>query len=533
MLGRAAGLALISMALAAAPAQAAEFETRPFETRAADGTALRGHVFLPAQATRPLATVLHLSPYFGGPGYSFQDTEDWASDGEIAFLLDAGFAVATVSMRGTGRSEGCLRFGDETDWADAHTVIQALAAQPWSNGSIGMYGHSYPAWSQLMAAATRPPALKAIVPTSGVTDLWSLLTRRGAPLSQGAGTAFTPMFIALTGHTPPEGVAQLACPDHVGNVLDNLAVTVSGDRTEFFAQRDLRDELTGNPIPTMTSIGIVAGDHDGHILQLEEMWDRLRADRTRFVLGQWAHETPTDYRPGWQEAVVGWFDHYLRGGPQRVEPGVVEYQDDALRWHTADRWPPPSRTATVHLSGTRVAPDGEPVEPVNASFVSADLDPGLTTAPPDEKGRQRASVCGPHQVLFASRPLRQDALLAGNFHVELTLTSALPGGNLSLFLWRTAGSGACPDTSASWFGRALMDLRHYETPGRSRDFPVGIPTRVSFRSHPLAAALRRGERIVVAIGGGSLELEPDPRHPLISVIGGTLRLPVAGGALDF
>jgi putative CocE/NonD family hydrolase len=500
--------------LLAAPAAAADVETVPFEARAADGKALRGHVFLPAGAPRPLGTVLHLSPYFGGPAYG-EDTEGWVDDADVAVLLDAGFAVAAVSMRGTGRSEGCLRFGDETDWTDAATVIQALAAQPFSNGNIGMYGHSYPAWSQFMAAAMRPPALKALVPTSGVTDLWSLLNRRGAPLTAGNGTAFAPLFTALTGHTPPDAIEQLACPDLAVAYRENLENTITGDRTPWFEARDLRERLTGSPVPTMTSIGIISGINDGHILQLEGMWDRLRSDRTRFVLGQWSHETPTTHKPDWQEQVVAWFDQHLRGGPERVPGGVVEYQDDSDRFHTTDRWPPASTPVEVPLPGTR-------------RFVSADNDPGLKTAPPDEKTRLYNSTCGPHQALFALPPLAEDALIAGNFEVDLTLTSTLPGGNLSVFLWRTTGDGSCPDDTATWFGRALMDLRHWETEGRSRDFPVLTPTRVRLRSHPLAAVVRKGERIVVAIGGGSSELEPDARHPVLTVSRGRLTLPAVG-----
>lgn len=529
LIASAGAVALAATGLAAAPAPAAEVETRPFDARSSDGTMLRGHVFLPKQAERPLATVLHFSPYFGGPGNSYRNTEEYAGTPEIAFLLDAGFALAAVSLRGTGRSDGCLRFGDEPDWRDGHAVIEAIAAQPWSNGRVGMYGHSYPAWSQFMAAATRPPALKAIVPTSGVIDLWSLLNRRGAPLTAGNGTAFAPLFTGLTGHQPPQAIAQLACPDLAASYRDNAENTVTGDRTDFFARRDLRAHLVDSPVATMTTIGIVSGINDGHILQHEGLWEILRPDRTRFVLGEWSHETPTAHKKGWRDQVVGWFDHYLRGGPQTVPPGVVEYQDDSNAWHTTDRWPPPSRTATVHLSGAGVVPDGEPVEPVRGTFDSADNDPGLKTAPPDEKTRLYNSTCGPHQLLFASRPLAEDTLLAGNFDADLTLTSSLPGGNLSLFLWRTAGSGACPDPTSSWFGRALMDLRHFETAGRSRDFPVGTPTRVRFRSHPMAALVRRGERIVVALGGGSSELEPDARHPRITVSGGTLTLPVATG----
>src|SRR3954462_12677113 len=132
---------------AATSARAADYDLVPIEAKAADGIVLRGHAYLPKQAPRPLATVLELSPYFDGPGHEFAGTDQFADNDEIAFLLDAGFAVAAVSMRGTGKSDGCMRFGDEVDWHDAGTVVQALAAQPWSNGNIGMYGHSYDAWS--------------------------------------------------------------------------------------------------------------------------------------------------------------------------------------------------------------------------------------------------------------------------------------------------------------------------------------------------------------------------------------------------
>jgi predicted acyl esterase len=527
MLRKTAGIALVLMALFAGPAAAAEIETIPLEARGDDGIALRGHVYLPVGAQRPLATVLHLAPYFGGAGYSFKNTEEWADDVEIAFLLDAGYAVAAFSMRGTGRSEGCLRLGDATDQRDAYNIIQTIAAQPWSNGNVGMYGHSYPGWSQFLAAAARPPALKAIVPTSGIVDLWSLLTRRGAPISAVGSTAFAAFVIGETGHQPPEGLEQLACPDLAVDAREISENTISGDRTPFYQLRDLRPALTPIPVPVMTSIGMISGNNDGHILQLEGMWGRFGADRSRFLLGQWSHEPPTDHKAGWHEQVVAWFDQYLRGGPTTVPPGVVEYQDDADDWHTANRWPPASTPMTLKLSGGgRAVPDGQPVTSFARTFESADNDPGLKTAPDDDHLRSYNSTCGPTQALFASEPFAQDTLLAGNFDIDLTLRSTLPGGNLSVFLWRTPADGSCPDPESSWFGRALMDLRHWQTPGTSRDFPVGVPTRLTLTSEPFAARMRQGERIVVAVGGGSSELEPDPRHPILTLTGGTVRIPV-------
>jgi len=512
---------------AATMARAAEYDLVPIEAKAADGTALRGHAYLPKQAPRPLATVLSYSPYFYGAGAENRGTDQLADDPEVSFLLDAGFAYAAVNMRGTGHSEGCMGFGDPTDVSDAATVVQTIASQPWSNGNVGMYGHSFPAWSQMMAMAGHPPALKAIVPTSGAFDLWSLLMRRGAPLNAEGSTAFGPIFTSATGHPPPYTINQ-GCPSFIDEYQAFSGNSTTGDRTDFYKARDLRDRVTGSPVAMMGSLGIISGLNDGHTLQFEGMWDRLRHDRTHFVLGQWSHEIPTDHKSDWHSQVIGWFDHWLRGGPDTVGPGV-EYQDDDDRWHKSDRWPPRSQPTVVKLSGDQVVPAGDKTDPVNATFQSADNDPGLRTDQPDDKTRVYDSTCGPHQALFVSRPLAQTVLLAGNIDVDLDLTSTLPGGNLSIFFWRTKADGSCPDQTASWWARALMDLRHWDTPGQSKDFPVGNPTRVRLRSHPFAAVVHKGERMVIAVGGGSSELEPDPRHPALTITRGAFTLPVVTG----
>ena len=50
-----------------------------------------------------------------------------------------------------------------SEQADLCQVIAWLAAQPWSTGSVGMYGTSYSGFNSLQVAAERPPALKAVV----------------------------------------------------------------------------------------------------------------------------------------------------------------------------------------------------------------------------------------------------------------------------------------------------------------------------------------------------------------------------------
>ncbi|MGO7638720.1 CocE/NonD family hydrolase, partial [Rhizobium leguminosarum] len=41
--------------------------------------------------------------------------------------------------------------------------IAWIAAQPWSNGAVGMIGISWGCFNSLQVAALRPPALKAVI----------------------------------------------------------------------------------------------------------------------------------------------------------------------------------------------------------------------------------------------------------------------------------------------------------------------------------------------------------------------------------
>ncbi len=157
----------LSLAIAALLAASAAAATagQPYEVTTADGVTLRGWVHFP-EGPGPYATILEFTPYIDNNG------DDSSADvGGFDYLLNAGYALARVSVRGTGRSGGCLHFGDRVDVDDVTTVINDLARQPWSTGKIGMVGHSYTAWTQDMAVSTAPEPLKAVVPTSGVINL--------------------------------------------------------------------------------------------------------------------------------------------------------------------------------------------------------------------------------------------------------------------------------------------------------------------------------------------------------------------------
>ena len=127
-----------------------------------DGVRLATDVFRPAGGG-PWPVLLKRTPY-GKKQAALMAAES------IADLVDHGYAVVVQDVRGRANSEGCwVPFAAERD--DGYDTVAWAAAQPWSSGRVGMFGISYLGLTQLLAAASRPPALGAIVPANAPSDL--------------------------------------------------------------------------------------------------------------------------------------------------------------------------------------------------------------------------------------------------------------------------------------------------------------------------------------------------------------------------
>jgi predicted acyl esterase len=88
------------------------------------------------------------------------------------------YAVVLCDNRGNGRSPGAPATGNDANY-DIYDGIEWAGTQPWSNGKVGMFGHSALCSSQLNAAGmvdvngnpNAPPHLKAILPWGCTTDV--------------------------------------------------------------------------------------------------------------------------------------------------------------------------------------------------------------------------------------------------------------------------------------------------------------------------------------------------------------------------
>ena len=157
-----------------------------------DGIELLADVYRPTRPGR-YPVLVAASPYprqIQNLGAPMGFIEAGASD----FFVPRGYVHLIVNLRGTGGSGGVFGFFDAQERQDMHDLVEWAAAQPWSDGNIGMIGISYFAMTQLEAAVEQPLHLKAIFPVAGTFDLYESATHHGL-----VSTSFITPFLGAVG----------------------------------------------------------------------------------------------------------------------------------------------------------------------------------------------------------------------------------------------------------------------------------------------------------------------------------------------
>src|SRR6188474_31649 len=119
-----------------------------------DGVVLRADVWLPSAEGR-FPTLVYRTPYNKAPVFTTYTL--------FGAAVKRGYAVVAQDVRGRYASDGAYR-AYQQEGRDGYDTIEWAAAQPWSNGSIGTWGLSYPGAVQWLAAVEAPPHLKAMFP---------------------------------------------------------------------------------------------------------------------------------------------------------------------------------------------------------------------------------------------------------------------------------------------------------------------------------------------------------------------------------
>ncbi len=134
-----------------------------------DGTRLAARIWMPeGTEQKPVPAVLEYLPYRKRDGTCARDESTYPA------FAAAGIAGVRVDIRGSGESEGVID-GEYTprELSDGCEIIEWIAAQPWSNGKVGMMGISWGGFNCLQVAALKPPALKAVISIASTVDRYN------------------------------------------------------------------------------------------------------------------------------------------------------------------------------------------------------------------------------------------------------------------------------------------------------------------------------------------------------------------------
>ena len=166
-------VSLVASLLVALPTQHAAASPNTF-VEMSDGVVIALNVRMPEgyKEGRSYPTIFEMNGYDGGSS----DGDEPTLAGEGSRVLSKQFyddyVTVHASVRGTGCSGGEFDLFSWRSALDGYELIEWVNDQKWSNGKIGIYGHSYGGITGFMVGATRPPSLDGISVSGLIDDLY-------------------------------------------------------------------------------------------------------------------------------------------------------------------------------------------------------------------------------------------------------------------------------------------------------------------------------------------------------------------------
>lgn len=346
------GLAGIPLAMITTPAHAASPDARlepHFSVRIDRNVRIpmRDGVHLSADLIRPDADgqfpmILEYHPY---------RKDDVSRGGHDAhrYFAERGFIGVRLDARGTGSSEGVNT--DEyrpIEQQDGYDAVEWLAAQPYSNGRVGMFGTSYGGFTAIQVAMQQPPHLRAIVPMYATDDRYTddcHYTRGGnMRMYYDVGT-YGGNMVAMNALPPlPELVGPNWAAMWLSRLENNEPYLLQWMRHqldgEYWRGASLRPDYNRVQCPVFQ----IAGWHDGYVNAQLRTFQNATAVPHKILVGPWVHVRPNTSRPGpridYLHEIVRFFAHWLRDEDTGImdEPPVTVYMQE---------YAPPLRTRDI------------------------------------------------------------------------------------------------------------------------------------------------------------------------------------------
>lgn len=319
-----------------------------------DGVVLTTDVYLP-DGEGVFPTLLVRDMYTNGAPANRQLYAKWATYHGYAFVFQ--------SVRG--------RYDSDGDWYpyfqeinDGDDTITWIADQAWSDGKVGMFGTSYLASVQWLAALHKNPALKAIAPAMSPGNYYrdvaypggafSLLSRArwGIGLSGSrTGMAFPVDWTGGIDHLPLKTLESSVGFDDVEHFQDWLDHPTYDS---YWKPLDLEARANEMQVPALNIGGwfdvFLRSTIGSYSTMKEEGATEEARKGQRMIIGPWPHGWNVSTKTGdlefGPESIIAiesllleWFDHWLKDGPEPSAAPIRIFVMGKNEWRDEQEWP--------------------------------------------------------------------------------------------------------------------------------------------------------------------------------------------------
>ena len=490
-----------------------------------DGLELSANLWLPEPrpdtADERFPAILEMIPY---------RKDDWRLAADMArgeWLAARGYAFCRLDIRGTGSSPGiALDEYTARETQDGYDAVEWLAAQPWSNGNVGMWGISYGGFTSIQVAMLRPPHLRAIVPVMATDDRYLADVHYiGGCVTVSELSQYAVSMVGMNAMPPKAEYRGASWADEWHERLEKTPIWLY----EWLRQQHDRPYWRqGSLAPDYGSIEAatfsIGGWMDEYVDPVLRMQERCTAPR-RSLIGNWVHSLPDDAYPGpnldWLHEMVRFFDHWLKGIDNGVmdEPGLVYFRREYAEpepfpaawpgaWVGEASFPPAGHAERVlHLAA------GE-LPLVGRLSWEANDGGGATSV---ERFRHRATTGGRAALSWGAgsapnglaRDLRPDESLLPTFtSPPLDEPLDILGFPVAILHWESSAPIAtavvrlmdvAPDGTSAQVTAGILNLTHRESHSEPSPLEPGLVTEIAVQMRSAGYRFLPGHRIRLSV----------------------------------
>jgi predicted acyl esterase len=404
--------------------------------------------------------------------------------------VDDRYVTVLANLRGTGCSSGEFDLFSWRSALDGREVIDNwIARQPWSNGDVVIFGHSYSGLTGMMVAATQPQHLRAVSASGLFGDVYRDIVYPGGVTNYGFPLLWTgvvrPVYDVaggtLGGLYPVESTSDECAANQTERSRtitdDPLIHGLDDTDSEWYRSRSLVTYTERIRVPVHVTAAYQDEQTGGR--GPTHVFDRLPDTVSRrLVLVNGEHGTQTEEHI--RKDRIAWMDYWMHG-LERADLGMATGEADLVGVFGPRETPTETSRVILGYQGQgravgEIPSDGFPLGQTRFTDVYVQPGRGLGWQPAGEPGSETwvngsrrqsyahlagsdtggevTSPTGPDEVELSMR-FDEPTAIAGPITANLFVSSTAPDTELFVQLIDRA-----PDGTMLYLNRGLLRGSH-------------------------------------------------------------------------